>query len=283
MQYLLLMVVIAFCALQTVLQKHYPRVSTKPNVFLFSSISTFTAMLFFVVTSGFKLEFNAEFIPYSIGFGLAYACAMFGNVLSLKLGSLALTSLVTSYSLLIPTLYGMIFLKEPISVLGYVGIALLIISIFLLNAKKENTMITVKWVIVVALTFVTNGLCSTVQKMEQLTFNGGYKNEFMIVALLIAGTFLMVIALLQKGGNLKTEAKLSIKTAIPNGLANGVVNFLVMVLTGLIPNAVLFPSISAGGIVLSWILATFVYKEKLSRVQLAGYMIGIVSVICLNL
>ena len=282
MQYLLLAVVISLISVQNVLQKQYPRVSEKPNVFLFSSLSTLTALVFFVVSSGFKLSFSAEFIPYSIGFGLAYACAMFGNVLSLKLGSLALTSLVTSYSLLIPTLYGMIFLKEPISVLGYIGIVLLIISIFLLNAKKESVTITMKWVIVVGLTFVTNGLCSTVQKMEQLAFDGGYKNEFMIVALAIAAALLFVMGLFQKG-DLKTEAKLGLRTAIPNGLANGIVNFLVMVLTGLISNAILFPSISAGGIVLSWILATFVYKEKLSKAQLVGYVIGIASVICLNL
>ena len=75
----------------------------------------------------------------------------------------------------------------------------------------------------------------------------------------------------------------ALKTAVPNGVANGIVNLLVMVLTGAIPNAILFPSISAGGIVLSWILATFLYKEKLSRVQLAGYFIGVVSVIFLNL
>lgn len=282
MQYLLLAVVISMISVQNVLQKHYPKVSEKPNVFLFSSISTLTALVFFVISSGFRLSFNIEFVPYSIGFGLAYACAMFGNVLSLKLGSLALTSLVTSYSLLIPTLYGMIFLKEPISMLGYIGIVLLIISIFLLNAKKENVTITMKWVIVVSITFVTNGLCSTVQKMEQLAFDGGYKNEFMIVALAIAAALLFVMGLLQKG-DLKKEALLGMRTALPNGLANGIVNFLVMVLTGLIPNAILFPSISAGGIVLSWILATFVYKEKLSKTQLAGYVIGIASVICLNL
>ena len=282
MQYLLLAVVISLITVQNVLQKSYPKASQKPNVFLFSALTTMVAMVFFVVSSGFKLSFTTAFIPYSIGFGLAFACAMFGNVMSLKLGSLALTSLVTSYSLLIPTLYGMVFLKEPISILGYAGIVLLIISIFLLNAKKESITITTKWVLVVGLTFVTNGMCSTVQKMEQLRFDGGYKNEFMIVALAIAATVLFVLALFQKS-DLKQEAKICMKIAFPNGLANGIVNFLVLVLTGLIPNAILFPSISAGGIVLSWILATFVYKEKLSRMQLLGYAIGIASVICLNL
>ena len=112
MQYLLLAVVISLITVQNVLQKSYPKASQKPNVFLFSALTTMVAMVFFVVSSGFKLSFTTAFIPYSIGFGLAFACAMFGNVMSLKLGSLALTSLVTSYSLLIPTLYGMVFLVK---------------------------------------------------------------------------------------------------------------------------------------------------------------------------
>lgn len=282
MQYFLLAAVIALVSLQNVFQKQYPKAAQTPNVFLFGSISSLTALVFFVFSSGFKLEFTTAFLPYSVAFGLVYAAASIGNVLSLKLGSLALTSLITSYSLLIPTLYGVLFLKESVGLLGYIGIVLLIVSIFLLNAKKEQVTISAKWIIAVAVTFVTNGLCSVFQKMEQMRFDGGYKSEFMIVALGIVAVILFVMAFFQKG-SLKKEAKIAVRTAAPNGLANGVVNFLVMVLTGVIPNAILFPGISAGGIVLSWILATFVYKEKLSKVQLAGYVIGIASVICLNL
>ena len=112
MQYFLLAAVIALVSLQNVFQKQYPKAAQTPNVFLFGSISSLTALVFFVFSSGFKLEFTTAFLPYSVAFGLVYAAASIGNVLSLKLGSLALTSLITSYSLLIPTLYGVLFLKE---------------------------------------------------------------------------------------------------------------------------------------------------------------------------
>ena len=56
-----------------------------------------------------------------------------------------------------------------------------------------------------------------------------------------------------------------------------------MMLTALIPTAILFPSISGGGIVLGFVLAVFAYKEKLSMLQVIGYFIGMISVILLNI
>jgi N-acetylglucosamine-6-phosphate deacetylase len=45
----------------------------------------------------------------------------------------------------------------------------------------------------------------------------------------------------------------------------------------------ILPTISAGGIVLTFIIAVCVYRERLSRSQLAGYILGTVSVVLLNL
>ena len=56
-----------------------------------------------------------------------------------------------------------------------------------------------------------------------------------------------------------------------------------LILTGLIPNSVLFPCISAGGIVLSLFTALFLFKEKLSAFQIVGYVLGLASVILLNI
>lgn len=279
MQYILLALVVIFVSLQQIIQKQYNAKEKNPDALLFSGLSSLTAMVFFVISSGFKLSFNAAILPYSIGFALAYCAAGVGLILALKHGSLAISSLVISYSLIIPALYGVIFLKESLSAFGYVGIVLLLISLFLLNAKKEQFGFSWKWLVFILLAFVGNGMCSTIQKMQQLKFNGGFKNEFMIIALIFAGIAMLAAAFVQGGG----KNRLPVKYAVPNGVCNGIVNLLVMVLTGLIPNAVLFPSISAGGIALSCLTAIFLFKEKLGKMQAAGYIIGIISVVLLNL
>ena len=56
-----------------------------------------------------------------------------------------------------------------------------------------------------------------------------------------------------------------------------------MILTSLIPSAILYPTISAGGIVIAFLFALLVYREKLSKTQQIGYAIGVTSVVLLNL
>ena len=280
MQYLLLITVIILISLQNVFQKQYNIKDERPNIFLFGAFSSISALIFFVLSSGFKLNFTWEFVPYSVAFAITYATASIGIVYAMRYGSMAISTLVISYSLLIPTAYGVIFVGDDIGYIAYIGIAMLLISIFLLNTNNGEIKFSFKWIIWLVVTFSGNGLCSTIQKMQQITFSGNYKNEFMIIALSISGVILLIASIIQRGKcNIKACASLS----IPSGFANGIVNLFVMLLTGSIPNAILFPSISAGGIVLSFIIAIIVYKERLSKVQLAGYILGISSIILLNL
>jgi len=282
MQYFLLLIVIVLVSLQNVIQKEYSMRDSDDRRFLFGAALSFAAMTFFIVSSGFNLDFKADFVGYSIGFAMSYAASNIGLLLAIKWGSLAITMLVNSYSLIIPTFYGIIFLNEKLSLSAIVGIVLLIISIFLIGAKKEEIKFSLKWLISLFFAFAGNGMCSTVQKMQQLAFNGEFKNEFMIISLFISTLILFGASLIFKE-KIKKGSPMCIGFGACCGIANGIVNLLVMMLTALIPTAILFPSISGGGIVLGFVLAVFAYKEKLSMLQVIGYFIGMISVILLNI
>ncbi len=282
MQYLILVITILIMSSQNVLMKQYNVKSKSQNSFLFSAVSALFAMLFFIISSGSGLQFTSEFLPYSIGFAAAYAAALVGQNYAIATGSLSISSLVSSYSLIIPTLYGILFLKESLKPSAYIGIVLLFVSLYFINIKKESARFSAKWVICLIISFIGNGMCSTVQKMQQLKCNGAYKNEFMIAALGIVFVILTVIVLASKA-DIKTQLKECRLYAPLTGIANGATNLLVMVLTALLPTAVLFPSISAGGIIIMFVISLFVYKEKISRQQMVGYIMGVVSVVLLNL
>ena len=47
--------------------------------------------------------------------------------------------------------------------------------------------------------------------------------------------------------------------------------------------SLMFPLISAGGIILTYIVSRFAYKEKLSLNQNIGVVLGVAAVIFLNL
>lgn len=280
--------------INSVAQKQYNIKAKKQNIFLFTSVFIFVAMMFFVVSSGFKLNFNLEVLPYSIAFATVYSLSLLTGFLAIKHGPLSITMLVIAYSLIIPTFYGMIFLNETIGFLAYVGIAMIMVSLLLVNfpqkaktgegSAEESPKVSIKWIVILVCAFFVNGLNSVVQKEQQMRFDGAYKNEFMIVGLLLSAVVLFVCSFIGDG---RKEFLPKLKDSVPYGLmggiANGVMNLGVLVLTGTIPNAILFPSISGGGVVLGFIVSTFVYKEKLSPLQVIGFVIGTISVIILNL
>lgn len=283
MEYILLAVAASGTTFQNVMAKKFNTKESIINPFFYSTVVGFVAMLFFAMSAGFRLDFNVEFLPYSIAFGASFATASVGNVYAMRNGPMSLTSLMLSLSLILPTMFGIVVLNDPISYLTYIGIAMLIIAIILINIKNERgTKLSLKWVFYVLLTFFSNGACTIFQKMQQLKFDGAYKSEFMIVALIIVWVSLFLLGLRQKGNRVEM-LKVATKYAAPAGLANGMVNLLVMVLTAMLPSAVLYPSVSACGMIMTFILSITVFKEKLSKTQITGYAAGIISVIFLNL
>ena len=283
MNYFFLFIIILIQLFERIFAKQYNIKAKAPNINLFTAVSCFCALLFFLINSGGSISFPRELIPYSAAFSMAFGTASAAMIFAIKTGPLSITALITSYSLLIPTFYGILFLHDPIHPTFYIGLAALLISLYLINKNKDESMkFSPSWIIYILLTFIANGMCSTIQKMQQVHFDGAYKNEFMIISLAVVTIVLLVLGLSKKG-NKREMLKPCIKYGAVKGLINGIMNYLVMVVSASMPNSVLFPSISAGGIVLTFICALTIYKEKLSKTQTIGYILGIVSVVFLNI
>lgn len=282
MNFFYLISIILGSAFQNIVKKPFAQKTSGKGVYFFSLFSSLTAMLFFVIMSG-GFEWNAELILYSALFALSYATATVSSVSAVVYGPLSITTLIISYSLMLPTVYGLIFLRDPVSSGLIPGLVLLIISLFLTNPKSADSRFSMKWIICVILAFIGNGMCSVVQKMQQIAFDGSYKNEFMILALAIVVVFLGILAFIKEHKDIKMVAKAGWHLAIACGFMNGIVNLFVMILSGIMPVSLMFPMISAGGIVVTYFVSRFFYKEKLTKTQLVGFVIGIVSIIFLNI
>ncbi|MBR5782633.1 MAG: DMT family transporter [Clostridia bacterium] len=282
MNVLMLLCVIMCLSWQNISRKAYNQ-KVINGAFSFNLISILSAALFFALLSIPKFSFSKDFIIYAVLFALSYGMAMIFSFLAIAEGSLALTALIVSYSLILPSLYGILFLNESISLFLILGLCLLIISLLLININRNTaTKITLKWLIFVVLAFLGNGLCSIFQKMQQVHCDGLYKNEFMLLSLTISAA-IMLPAVLIKKEKFATHFKRSGGYAILCGLANGIVNLFVLILSGRMSVSVMFPIVSAGGIILSFIVSLLIYKEKLSVMQYIGALLGLASIILLNI
>ncbi len=266
---------------QDIVKKPYLRKTGGKGIYVFGLITGVTAMLFFVVTSR-SLTFDVRVLPYAAAFAVSYAVSTVASVAAVSCGSLSLTSLIVSYSLMLPTVYGLVFLHDPIGVGLIPGLVLLGASLILINRKDKSIRFSLRWVISVTLAFLGNGMCSVVQKMEQVRFDGAYKNELMIEALLIVTLLVLVMSLKEEHKDLGQYIKSSWYYGVISGVLNGMVNLFAMVLCGRMPVSLMFPLISAGGIIVTYLVSRFLYKEKLTKTQFAGFFLGIVAVALLN-
>ena len=290
MNYLLLGIIALCVTVQNIFkQKYNDRV--KGGILFFNGFCALFAMLFFMVINR-DWSYRAELLLPSFGFALSYAVAGVGTVFAIRYGSLAKTSLIISCSLLIPSFYGILFLNEPVGWTLIVGTVLLVIALVLTNYRKPTEederqgYCLWKWVIFVILAFVGNGMCSTVQKIEGLVYGDEGKNMFMIVALAMVTVMLCGTSFLMK------EERAVVKISLRRGwllgalcgVINGLTNALVMLLNARnMPASVMFPVISGGGIVLIFLYATLIRKEKFNLQQTLGFALGVVSIVLLNL
>lgn len=283
MSVILLISIILGVAFQNVAKKPYTLKAEGKGAYFFCLLTSLAAMLFFIITSG-GFEWNSGLLIYAFFFAVSYATTTVFGFEAIACGPLSLSSLVISYSLMLPALYGLVFLKDPISIGFIPGLVLLVISLFLINQKNEKAPITFKWVIFVILAFLGNGICSIVQNMQQVKFEGAYKNEFMIVALAMVSLILCFFVFIKERKDIKAVAKFAYIPAIACGLVNGAVNLFVMMLSnGMMAVSLMFPLISAGGIIITYVVSRFIYKETLTKLQFIGFVIGIASIVLLNI
>ena len=287
MQFFLIGLCVVISSMQNIFKKHFGQKCSHGD-YLYSALVTGFSLLFFVV-SGIvtgSLNFSWDVVPYSLIFAIAYASATITGVLALRWGSLAITSLVMSYSLVIPTLWGLIVLKEPAGILQFVGLGILAISLFLIKGPRTETDkrgFSMKWLIAVAISFVGNGTCSVVQNAQRRAFGGVYNTTFMIVALSVAASVALIAALISERKYFGEIIRAGFISGALCGLCNGGLNMLVMVITALVASAIFFPVLSAGQLIFAFLVSVFLYKEKFIPRQLVALVLGLVSLVLLNM
>jgi len=292
MEVIYIILIIIGVTAQNVSKKAYNLRGGAGAGFTFSAGSVLCACLFFIISGGFKFDFNPAILPYALGFALFYGMAVIFSFFAIKYGSLSLTSLITSYSLIVPAFYGILFLNEPVSILLYLGLAALMISLFLVNykpnkkdesRKKEKGRVDPRWFLFVALAFVGNGACSTVLTVHQKTFNGQYKSELMICALVMVFLTMATMALFTERKTAPAAIKKGYWLMAITGGFNGLVNLLVMICSLTMSASVMYPLISAGGIIGTALVSILFYKEKLTKMQYVGFVLGILAIVLLNI
>lgn len=244
------------------------------NIMKFNAVKSFAALIFFLPFFMGK-GFHIPTVLYACAYGfLSFFSTTFG-FLALMSGSMAITSLIVSYSVLIPCLFGFIFLNEPMTVLRIAGILLLSISMYLLKANKQSVPTKKNWLLYVTITFFCNGLCSVIQKLHQIAFPSQYCTEFIFFSVCLNFILFGGISLFKKG---KLSSSVTTYATIA-GVFTTLANFTTLFLSAKVNATILFPIVCVFTTLFNVVISKFLFKDKFSILQLAGIVLGIVSVI----
>ena len=253
----------------------------------FNAVICLFSMIFFFITDKGGLVFTKELIAYGVVSCLMFATGFYTMYAALQTGSFVATRLISSFSIIIAIVYGIAFLKEEAGIFTYIAIAAFLISMFMMNYSKsdksDDKKFSVKWLVMVILTAVSNGLIAVISREQQLHFGGAYDNEFMILSLGGASVFLLLFGFLNERKNFSYIAKHSIPYGFLAGFFNGARNFIGLIMYFYIPISIVIPLKTGLGFILSFLISVLLYKEEFSKLQIAGVALGTASLVMFNL
>lgn len=271
--------------LEVMLVKRYGKKYGKGGMF-FNAIICLFAMIYFFITDTGGLVFAKGIWGYGIVNSLMYATGFYAAYVAFKIGSFGLTRLFTSFGVIISTFYGIIFLNEPTSLLTYISLAMILVSLALMNySKSEGTRqkITLKWVIYVLLIIISNAAIAIIGRMQHGVYGDVYKNEFLIISLAGAAISLFALGAVFERESFKETLRHGIIYGASAGVCNGINNLFVLITYNYLPISFTSPLKSGLGIVISFVVSIALYKEKFGRHQVVGVIIGALAVVLMNI
>ena len=227
--------------------------------------------------------------PVTVGMGLLFGLLNSGSIVArtaaLSCGPMALTLLIGSCGMLIPTFSGVLFWNEEMGIVKLTGVLIMILALFCILGKQENCAGGWKWAGLCAVSFLCTGGISVMQKIHQ---NSAYTEErtaFLATAFLVSiclnGTMFLISK--RKHQEIRVLLELSlVGSGILTGACTGTIHILNLYLSGVIPAVIFFPLVNGGAILLSGLVGMLFFREKCTGQQITGFCMGLAAILCIS-
>jgi glucose uptake protein GlcU len=105
----------------------------------------------------------------------------------------------------------------------------------------------------------------------------------MVITLAVSSLILLTVGLIKDGKCLKTVFKNGFFYAAGGGVANGVTNFLSLLVYTLVPISFAAPVKTGISIVIAFLIAVLIFKEKYTFRQYCGVILGCIALVLFNI
>jgi drug/metabolite transporter (DMT)-like permease len=225
---------------------------------------------------------HAPWLIHAILIGILFIITFNFYAIGTQKVGIAITTIANKLSLLIPVGIALIlYPNEELNWLKVLGFVLAIIGIYLSSTKKGKINFDKRFLWLIIIVFVGQGLADTIfNHAQQTVVNDEDKGLFFMSLLFISGiSGILILA----GKSIKQKPQLKTKNLI-GGIILGLPNFASLIFffnalesSGLEASQV-FPVVSMGVVILSAFIGLLCFKEKLSLYNWIGISFAVLSI-----
>jgi drug/metabolite transporter (DMT)-like permease len=236
-----------------------------------------------------KLDYSQTWVILSFFTGTLFPLSFYLMALAIEKVNISVAGVANKMSMIIPVTFNFLFLQigsRDMKALNILGICLALPAIFLASFKPSEDILMDKksqhHFILPWMVFLTGGIIDTlinyisyhylISRTEQLLFP-----IFTFIAAALTGSLIVAGRLIFKREKIKQQS-------IAGGIILGIPNFLsIYFMLKTLDDfdndgAVVFPFLNIAVIILSSMAGMLIFKEKLSRLNIAGIVLALISI-----
>ncbi|MFD2918032.1 DMT family transporter [Psychroserpens luteus] len=229
---------------------------------------------------------SSKWIYGAIGLGFLFIAIFNVMALTAQRNGLSVASVASKMSVIIPIIFGIYVYNEGVGAQKIIGIVLALVSVYLSSIKSKNIDNPTKGLWLPILLFFGSGVIDTSIKYIETTYLPGnsipiFSATIFAIAFVIGSTILIVKAI-------RKPFRFPVK-AIIGGVILGITNYfsIYYLLKALnhesLESSTLFTVNNVSIVMISTLLGLIFFKEKISKINWAGIILAIISIVIVTL
>ena len=244
----------------------------------------------YITAAGLGLLLHKQFISpaeitgrnwfdFALLLGGLFTATFFLFALSSQKVGVAVTSVTSKMSVVIPVTFGYLVLNESMGLLKVVGILLALLSFYLVFRTKQGNKIDARWALLPFLVFLGNGLVDSTMKYSELNYARHDLTLFLATSFFTSFLIGFIVVLIRYITGKSNFAWRYIVAGLILGLLNYGSTYYILRAMAHMESSAVFPLSNAAIVGLTSLAGYFGFREKLTFINWVGILLAILSIL----
>jgi len=228
-----------------------------------------------------SIIYHKDWFFYALILGITFIATFFIFALSSQRVGVALTSVASKMSVVIPVIAGLIILHEEISWLAASGVVIALFAFYLTLGGGKRRSFPKKYMILPLMLFLGNGVNDTLMKYSEHHYVADSNDLILFLSVIFVTSLVLGFTITAKR-YIDQRKSISLIT-IAGGSILGLINFgstyYILKSMGIFASSVVFPVTNAGVVTLSALVGWLIFRERLSLRNWIGIVLAIAAIL----